>query len=135
MSLRAFLIWFIEDCSASFSVLALNELKFSPVFTMLKDRSRMHRKRQILWAIMATGDNLSLDGILSFRPPTVQFLQTLCCIYPLFLLQGIGGIWGVDLMGVHRSRLQLPIGRGSSWFHNPQGIPLRRRHQRGVQQD
>ena len=69
MHLRAFTSEFIEYESAGFSVLALTELNCLPVFLMLKDRSRMHRKRRLLWGIMATGDNLSLSGILSFRSP------------------------------------------------------------------
>ena len=69
MSLRACLSWFIEDFSDSFSVLSLTELNCSPEFMMLKDRSRMHRKRRLLWEIVATGENLSLAGVLSFRSP------------------------------------------------------------------
>ena len=69
MRLRACLSWFIEDCSASFSVLVLNELNCYPTFLMLKDRYLMHQKRRLLWGIMATSDNLSLACILSFISP------------------------------------------------------------------
>ena len=50
-------------------MLALNKFNCSLVFMMLKDRYSMNRKRRLSWGIMATSDNLSLAGILSFRYP------------------------------------------------------------------
>ena len=98
--LRVALRCAIDACGANFVVLSLTDLNGFPADLIPKERSRMHRKRQLLWGIIATDKIFRCGGMLSLMSFHLTVLAKPLSIFSVVCPRGIFGLldhrpWGV----------------------------------------